>query len=139
MARLGARHPDGLVPGHGGGHALADLLLGKANPSGKLPCVFPRSEAQLPFFDRNADRIEYGLLHGYRLMDHSGEVPAFPFGFGLSYTAFRYGSLTLDCEAMGPGGKIRVSVEVGNCGAAAGDEVVQCYVGCDGSSASSVR
>jgi len=120
-------------PGMEGGHALADILLGKANPSGKLPCVFPRSESQLPLFDRDAESIEYGLFHGYRLMDHHGETPAFPFGFGLSYTTYEYRNLQIDRDAIGDGAVLRVSVEVANTGAVAGEEVVQLYAGCEGS------
>ena len=122
-------------PGMEGGHALADLLFGAANPSGKLPCTFPRSEAQLPFFDREAETIEYGYYHGYRLLDRQGEEPAFPFGFGLSYTAFAYGGLELDrdANAVGPDGQVRVSVEITNTGPVAGEEVAQLYVGYEGS------
>jgi beta-glucosidase len=120
-------------PGMEGGHALADLLLGRAVPGGKLPCVFPRSEAQLPFFDRNAEAIEYDLYHGYRLMDRDRQAPAFPFGFGLSYTAFEYRDLALDREEIGSGGTLRASVEIANAGAVAGDEVAQLYVAAEGS------
>lgn len=120
-------------PGMEGGHALADLFLGKAVPSGKLPCVFPRSEAQLPPFDRAPGVAEYGLYHGYRWLDRMGETPAFPFGFGLSYTTFEYHDLVLDRETISPGQVVRVSVDVVNTGRVAGEEVVQLYVGYDGS------
>jgi beta-glucosidase len=120
-------------PGMEGGHALADILLGRANPSGKLPCAFPRSESQLPFFDRHAASIEYGLLHGYRLMDREGETPAFPFGFGLSYTTFEYRDLHADRPVIGEDEALRVSVEIANTGAVAGEEVAQLYAGCEGS------
>ena len=73
-----------------GGHALADVLLGHANPSGKLPCTFPRSSDDLPFFDANATAITYDLWHGYRKLERDGAKPAYPFGFGLSYSTFRY-------------------------------------------------
>jgi beta-glucosidase len=122
-------------PGMEGGHALADLLFGTINPSGKLPCTFPRSEAQLPFFDREAETIEYGFYHGYRLLDRQGEEAAFPFGFGLSYTSFAYRNLELDqgADAVGPDGQVRVSVEIENTGPVAGEEVAQLYVGYAGS------
>jgi beta-glucosidase len=116
-------------PGMEGGHALADILLGKVNPSAKLPCTFPRSEEQLPFFDKHAKSIEYGYLHGYRLIDKEGHEPAFPFGFGLSYTTFEYNDLRLDREQIGADGKVQVSVDVANTGGVAGEEVVQLYVG----------
>jgi beta-glucosidase len=120
-------------PGMEGGHALADLLLGRASPSGRLPCVFPRSAGQLPFFDRHARSIEYGLLHGQRWLDARGETPAFPLGFGLGYTTFAYDDLELDRDVVPPDGAVTVRVRITNTGAVRGEEVVQLYVGCVGS------
>jgi beta-glucosidase len=120
-------------PGMEGGHAIADVLFGKVNPSGKLPCGFPASEKQLPFFDRNAESIEYGYYHGYRLMDKEGYEPTFPFGFGLSYTTFKYRNLQLDQTEVAADGVLRVSIEIANTGKRAGDEVAQLYVGYEGS------
>jgi beta-glucosidase len=119
-------------PGMEGGHAIADIVFGKVNPSGKLPCVFPKSEKHLPFFDRHAESIEYGYYHGYRLMDKEGYEPAFPFGFGLSYTTFEYRRLQLDQAEVAADGSLRVSVEITNAGLRAGDEVAQLYVGYEG-------
>ena len=116
-----------------GGHALADLLLGRANPSGKLPCVFPRSLDQLPFFNRNALVIEYDLYHGYRLMDRDRQEPAFPFGFGLSYTSYLYTNLSLDRREASAGQTVTAAVMVTNTGGMAGDEIVQLYAACEGS------
>ena len=116
-------------PGMEGGHALADLLFGAVNPSGKLPCTFARCESQLPPFDKDARRVEYGYFHGYRLLDREGETPAFPFGFGLSYTTFAYRDLVLDRQAIDRDGQLDVSVEVENTGSLTGEEVVQLYVG----------
>jgi beta-glucosidase len=116
-----------------GGHALADLLLGHANPSGKLPCVFPRSADHLPFFDAAADEIEYGYFHGYRLLDMDGHEPAFPFGFGLSYTNYAYSNLHLSGEAITPGSTLVASVDVTNTGSRGGQEVAQLYVSYRGS------
>jgi beta-glucosidase len=116
-----------------GGHALADVLFGKVNPSGKLPCVFPKSEDHLPFFDKNATSIEYDRYHGYRLMDRGGYEPAFPFGFGLSYTSFQYGNLRLSPREIDIGGVLRVNADVTNTGGWGGDEVVQLYVGYENS------
>ena len=87
-------------PGMEGGYALANLLCGDANPSGKLPCVFPRSESQLPFFDANAKEIEYDLYHGYRRMDKHNENPAFAFGYGLSYTTFMVDRLQVQTRRL---------------------------------------
>jgi len=118
-------------PGMEGGHALANLLFGDANPSGKLPCVFPKSDDQLPFFDSNAEEIEYDLYHGYRLMDKRGETPAFPFGYGLSYTTFAIDELQIEQVVLRMDESVRVSARVRNTGSLAGAEVVQLYVGCD--------
>jgi beta-glucosidase len=115
-----------------GGHALADLLFGNANPSGKLPCVFPRSADHLPFFDRTAAEIEYDLLHGYRLLDSAGHEPAFPFGFGLSYTNYEYRNLRVSDEVVGPEDTLAICVDVANRGKRQGEKVVQLYAGCPG-------
>jgi beta-glucosidase len=120
-------------PGIEGGNALADILLGKVNPCGKLPCVFPRSESQLPFFDKRAKYVDYGYFHGYRLIDKQGQVPAFPFGFGLGYTTYAYNHLEIDPVEIKPDGTLRVSVDVTNTGNMTGEEVVQLYVGYEGS------
>jgi beta-glucosidase len=122
-------------PGMEGGHAIADVLFGDVNPSGKLPITFPKSTDQLPFFDRKARSIEYGYYHGYRLFDKEGLEPAFAYGFGLSYTTFAYGDLRLSADGMGPDGELEVKVDVTNTGGVAGDEVVQLYVGYPGSGA----
>lgn len=116
-------------PGMEGGHALADILMGMINPSGKLPCVFPRAESQLPFFDKHARRVTYDAWHGYRLMDKAGHEPAFAFGFGLSYTTFAYSGLTLDQSEVTRDGTLTATVTVTNTGARAGEEVVQLYIG----------
>ncbi len=71
-----------------GGHALADVLFGRVNPTGRLPCAFPADEADLPPFDRDARHVEYGLFHGQRHLDRIGRPAAFPLGWGLSFTSF---------------------------------------------------
>jgi len=116
-------------PGMEGGNALADVLLGKVCPCAKLPCVFPKSESQLPFFDKRARSIEYGYFHGYRLMDREGHEPAFPFGFGLSYTKYVYENIQLDQEEIGTDGTLRVRVQITNSGDVTGEEVAQLYIG----------
>jgi beta-glucosidase len=120
-------------PGMEGGHALADILLGKINPSGRLPCAFPARIADLPHFDRDASNITYDLWHGYRLMERDGSVPAFPFGFGLSYSGFHYADLRIEQSKLRPGQSLVVTVAVTNTGSLAGDEVVQLYVAAIGS------
>jgi beta-glucosidase len=120
-------------PGMEGGHALADVLLGKAAPSGRLPFVIPADPAHLPHFDRNARSITYDLWHGYRKLDADGAAPAFPFGFGLSYTQFEYRSARVDRDEVGAADTVTVSVEVENTGARDADEVVQLYAEAIGS------
>ena len=73
-------------PGMEGGHALADVVLGRRSPTGRLPFTIPTSAEHLPFFDPDATVIEYGPLHGQPLLDHLGVPAAYPFGFGLSYS-----------------------------------------------------
>jgi beta-glucosidase len=116
-------------PGMEGGNAFADVLLGRVNPSGKLPCTFPRSESDLPYFDKNAEEIEYDLFHGYRLLEKDDAEPAFPFGFGLGYTSFDYSGLHLEASEIERDGTLRTSVEVTNSGPRPGEEVVQLYIG----------
>jgi len=115
-------------PGMEGGHAFADILLGKVNPSGKLPCVFAARSEDLPYYDMNAKQITYDLWHGYRKLERDGAVPAFPFGFGLSYTTFEFNHLHLSEASLGESDTLTAALEVTNCGSVAGDAVVQAYV-----------
>ena len=109
-------------PGEDGGGAVADILWGDANPSGRLPITFPRSVGQLPLVYNHKPT---GRLDDYA--DMTGE-PAFPFGFGLSFTEFRYSGLTITPDSVAPDGTVRVSCEIANSGPAAGAEVVQLYI-----------
>jgi beta-glucosidase len=115
-------------PGMEGGHALADVLLGRVNPAGKLPFAIPRRAEHLPFFDRSATGIEYDLWHGYRKLARDGHIPAFPFGFGLSYTNFRYANLVLAQQQLGPDDSLHISFDLTNMGNRTGDEIVQLYI-----------
>ena len=115
-------------PGMEGGHALADILFGKVNPSGKLPFVIPANPDHLPFFDRMAKTITYDLWHGYRKLERDGDQPAFPFGYGCSYTSYRYSNLKLERAELDPTDILEISLEVSNTGSCAGDEVVQLYI-----------
>ena len=121
-------------PGMEGGHAIANVLFGDFTPCGKLPCVWPVDERQCVPLDTRASEVRYGYLHGYRFQEKMGFKPEFPFGFGLSYTSFRYGNLRLDRDAIGKDGTITAQVDVTNTGKVAGHEVVQLYVSCPGSS-----
>ena len=116
-----------------GGHALARVLFGEVNPSGRMPLTTPKDESQLPFFDEFADTIEYGPYHGYTLFDKEKREPAFPFGYGLSYTTYAYENLSVATPRVTPDGRVVVSVDVTNTGKRAGEEVVQLYVGFEGS------
>jgi beta-glucosidase len=116
-----------------GGRALADVLTGAVNPSGRLPCSFVARAEDLPFYDRDATAITYDFWHGYRRLDRDGAEPAFPFGFGLSYTTFALGDLRLAEPELGAEDSLTATVAVTNTGTVAGDDVVQLYVAAPGS------
>jgi beta-glucosidase len=116
-------------PGEEGGRALARVLFGDVNPSARLPFTIPADVSWLPSFDPKATRAEYGYYHGYTLAEKKGIEPAFPFGFGLSYTRFVFSNLHLASTEMADGGSLEVSVDVANAGTRAGDAVVQLYAG----------
>src|ERR1019366_5965205 len=133
-------------PGIGGGQAIARVLFGRVNPSGKLPVSFAATEADLPHpqvtgltprtgnngADAGAGRtqarnfpVDYnveGMAVGYRWFQEKGKQPLFPFGFGLSYTRFAYSNLKVDAEAKS------VTFDLRNTGALAGDEVAEVYL-----------
>jgi beta-glucosidase len=120
-------------PGQEGGHAIADVLFGDTNPSGKLPITFPVSEDDLPEFDNVSLEVTYDYYHGYRYLDRNLTDARFPFGYGLSYTTYAYSNLTLSDATIAPDGTLQVDVDVTNTGSVAGKEVVQLYVGYSGS------
>ncbi len=120
------------------GKALADVLSGDVNPSGKLPFTFPAKIEDCPAHAFDAlcypgDSIKEiyreDILVGYRWYDTKNVEPLFPFGYGLSYTAFEYGKLKLSSDEMNASGSIQLSCTVKNVGDVAGKEVVQLYVG----------
>ena len=128
-----------------GGPALADLIKGKANPSGKLPMTFLRDAGQAPFYynHNNSGRPNNGtetLLYDIPIAAgqtslgctsyylDTGYGPLFPFGYGLSYTSFKYGNPVLDKGEYTENDVIRVSFELKNTGMREGTEVVQLYV-----------
>ena len=120
-------------PGMEGGTAFTDVLLGRVNPSGKLPCTFPKHAEDLPFFDKHATAITYDLWHGYRKLERDGAQPAFPFGFGLSYTTYAYGNLQLAQDRLGADDTLEARIDVTNTGKVEGSEVVQLYIAAQGS------
>jgi beta-glucosidase len=120
-------------PGQMGGHAVADLLFGDANPSGKLPLTFPTGLDQLPPFDNESLEVTYDYFHGYRYLDRNGATPEFEFGFGLSYTTFSVENLQASQTEATAGEVVLFSVDVTNTGSMAGSEVVQLYVTYPGS------
>ncbi len=120
-------------PGQMGGHAIANLLFGDANPSGKLPLTIPRSVDDLPPFDAISKSVTYQYFHGYRHIDREGLDPQFEFGFGVSYTTFAIDELQADRSSAGAEHIVRFSVDVTNTGSVAGAEVVQLYVTYPGS------
>lgn len=109
-----------------GGNALADVLLGRVDASGRLPFSVPTSEAHLPSFDRDATAITYDKWFGQRLLDHLGEQAAFPLGFGLSYTSFAVTPTSAVRDQANPG-RATVTVSVTNTGNRQGRHVVQLY------------
>jgi beta-glucosidase len=116
-----------------GGNALARVLFGDVNPGGRLPVTIPRDLADLPTFDPFAFEADYGYYHGYTLLDREGKQAAFPFGSGLSYTSFAYDAIEVLTPEIGADGTLEVTVEVTNTGEVAGEEVVQLYIGFEGS------
>ena len=146
------------LPGQEGGNSVADILTGKVSPSGRLPMTWPLSYNDVPsrndFPDtdnvsdddlmnvmtakdntkepvKNFDYVEYndGIYVGYRYYNTKKVPVAYPFGYGLSYTSFKYGKPEVSCDGNG---NIKVSVEVKNTGKMAGKEVVQVYVAAPG-------
>lgn len=119
-------------PGMEGGHALARVLSGAVNPSGKLPVTFPKRLEDTPAFNNYPGTREViygeGIFVGYRHYDERNIEPLFPFGHGLSYTTFEYSDLSVP-KQVEAGKAVTVAVTVTNTGAREGKEVVQLYVG----------
>jgi beta-glucosidase len=113
-------------PGEEGGTAIADVLFGDYNPAGRLPVTFYKSVDQLPPFTNYS-------MQGRTYRYFTGE-PLYPFGFGLSYTKFKYDNLKLSTAKVKTGESLQVTAEVQNTGSRDGDEVVQLYVSHSGAS-----
>ena len=112
---------EGWYLGQEGGTAVAEVLFGDYNPGGRLPITFPRSVGQLPAYYNYKPSARQGYLF-------ANKEPLFAFGYGLSYTTFKYDNLKLSEPSIGINGRTTVSVEVTNTGKMGGDEVVQLYI-----------
>jgi beta-xylosidase len=112
---------EGWYLGEQGGTAAANVLFGDVNPGGKLPITFPRTVGQLPDFYNHKPSRNRSYLFDSR-------EPIFPFGYGLSYTQFRFENVRVEPKSIRPGGSAKVSVDVTNTGDRAGDEVAQLYI-----------
>ena len=120
-------------PGQECGNAIADVLLGEVNPSGKLPDTFPVRYENNPAFINypgEGGKVLYGegIYVGYRYYDAKKIEPLFPFGHGLSYTRFEYGNLQINPGKVNVGDKINISIDIKNTGKLQGKEVVQLYI-----------
>ncbi|MEO2077930.1 MAG: glycoside hydrolase family 3 N-terminal domain-containing protein [Bacillus sp. (in: firmicutes)] len=119
-------------PGTEGGAAIADLLFGDANPSGRLSMSFPHSVGQVPVYYNHFNTGRPKMSEEYeRYVSHYLDIPneaLLPFGFGLSYTTFTYSDATLSAEVMNADETINLSISVTNTGAMSGEEVVQLYI-----------
>ncbi len=112
---------EGWYLGEQGGTAAASVLFGDVNPGGKLPITFPRSVGQLPdFYDHKPSRNRSYLFNS--------REPLFPFGYGLSYTQFKFENVRVESKSILPAGSTKVSVDITNTGSRAGDEVAQLYI-----------
>jgi beta-glucosidase len=117
-------------PGQEGGNALAQLLFGDKNFSGKLPFTVAKAEADYPPFQNktgNDAMVDY--FHGYRKIEKDAKTPRFWFGFGMSYNQYVYGDVKVLCSAVSASGAVNVEIPITNMGKVEGDEVVQLYIG----------
>lgn len=130
-------HVVGLIhswyPGQEGGTAVAEIIFGDVNPSGKLPASFEKKWEDNACFNSyygHDKRVNYseGVFVGYRRFDKTGIEPMFPFGFGLSYTSFKYDNLKLSADRIGKRDSLRLSFDVTNTGTREGAEVTQLYI-----------
>lgn len=114
------------LPGEEGGRAVADALLGRFNPGGRLPVSFPRQAGQVPVFYSHRPSGQRSHWHGDYL--DCPTSPLFPFGHGLSYTSFHYEELSIDRQVLEPGAAAGIRCTILNSGPRTGDEVVQLYI-----------
>jgi beta-glucosidase len=117
-------------PGQEGGTALAKLLFDDANFSGKLPFTVGKAETDYPpFGNSGSSRFTVDYLHGYRHFEKNAKPVRYWFGYGQSYTTYKYSNLKVLCSSVSTTGRLNVQVTVANTGKVAGDEIVQLYVG----------
>jgi beta-glucosidase len=123
---------DAFYPGQEGGTAIAEVLLGKTNPSGKLPFTWEKRWEDCPAYGNyptaqtpQSNTYKEGVFAGYRGFDAKGTEPLFPFGFGLSYTTFDFSNAAAAADDKGD---VKVTATVRNSGSRTGAEVVQVYV-----------
>ncbi len=114
------------LPGEEGALAVADVLFGLVNPSGKLPMTFPRGVGQVPVY--YSHKPSGGRSHWKGDYVELSSRPLFPFGHGLSYTRFEYANLRIEPARVAPDGRVTIAADVKNAGSRAGDEVVQLYI-----------
>src|SRR5262249_16756196 len=116
-------------PGERGGNAVADILFGDYNPSGRLPITIPRHVGQLPVYYNSRPSKSYWIKEGWgkKYVDLSPK-PLYDFGHGLSYTTFVYRNLTITPKVAGAAGLVEVALEVANTGGRDGEETVQLYI-----------
>ncbi len=117
-------------PGMEGGTAIAEIIFGEVNPSGKLPYVVPVKESDLPEVDWDTESQYYNYYHGYAKLEKEGILPSVPYGFGLSYTTFKVSDAAFSAD----GDDVTASCKVKNTGDMDGAEVVQMYIGFKNSS-----
>lgn len=117
-----------------GGNALANILYGDVNPSGKLPFSIAKKVEDYPMFNPYIDKITYGYYHGYTLFDKKNIEVSYPFGYGKSYTDYQYTNLIVSDTTSNGKGRLLVSIDVTNSGKVDGAEVVQLYLGFKNSS-----
>jgi len=117
------------IPGELGGQAVADIIFGDFNPSGKLTITIPRHVGQLPFYYNYMPEKEYWMKDGWgKAYADMPATPLWEFGFGLSYSGFEYTNIRSEPGETGTYGEVRVSADIKNTGRIPGDEIVQLYI-----------
>ncbi len=124
---------EAFYPGQEGGNALANIIFGNVNPSGKLPITFPKKWEDSPAYGtypglRDSANYTEGIFVGYRGFDKKNIEPLYEFGYGLSYTTFEYSDLKLSSTKVTQNDTLEISVTIKNSGKMDGDEVVQLYI-----------